>query len=157
MNILNELEIEFIHTPETTLLGKIKNIIAGVAVYIVWATAVLSLYKLTIPEFSHLKLQFYPISEIYTFISVCIFTPFFEEFLFRTPLLILKGVTYKRVSLWAILVSSVIFGYAHYGLWSIPVQGVGGIIFCYVYLKNGYSYISSVIMHSLINLYFFLT
>jgi membrane protease YdiL (CAAX protease family) len=157
-NLLNEIELELLHTPETTFLGKLKNVIFGAAAYIIWATFILFIYKTFIPEYNGIKLQFWPIehSTIYLFISSCIFAPFVEELFFRKPLDLVKHISISRVMIYYVIISSVIFGYIHRGVWSIPVQGVAGLIFCYVYLKNGYSYFSSVAMHFLINFYYFI-
>ncbi len=158
-NLLNEIELELLHTPETSILGKIKNIIFGATLYITWATLILLIYKTYIPEFKDIKLQFSWFSEpsqIYMFISSCILAPFMEELYFRTPMLFLKRMNIEKIILYYVIFSSAIFGYMHKGAWSIPVQGVAGILFCYVYLKNNYSYLSSVICHFLVNFYFFL-
>ncbi len=155
MNILDKIELDLL-TPETTILGKIKNIIFGATTYIIWATFILTLYKLFIPEFNNIKLQFFPPSQIYQFFSMCIFAPLAEEALFRLPLSLIKTIPIEKITLFFIVFSSLLFGYVHHGIWSIPIQGVAGLIFCYVYLKNNYSYISSVSMHFLINLYYFL-
>jgi len=159
MNIIGKLELELLHTPETSILGKIKNVIFGAALYISWATFVLFLYKTFVPEFSGVNLQFmyFPKSDMYIFISSCILAPFIEEIFFRKPLNLLKKFEQEKAILWYILFSSTLFGYLHNGSWSIPIQGVAGLIFCYVYLKNGYSYFSSVACHFLVNFYYFLT
>lgn len=156
-NILDKIEKELLYTPETTPLGKFKNIVFGAAMYITWATLILWIYKNTIPEFKNIELSFYRSSIQLTFFSMCVFAPLVEETLFRLgPLQLVKNIQSERITLIVILLSSIIFGYVHHGVWSIPVKGIAGILFCYVYLKNGYSYISSVFCHFLVNFYYFL-
>jgi len=158
-NLIGKLELELLHTPETTTLGKIKNIIFGAAAYIMWATFILFIYKSFIPEFGTIKLQFMFVeSTIHSFISMCILAPLVEEVFFRKPLSLLKKFEHEKIILLYVLFSSTLFGYIHsQGAWSVPIQGVAGLLFCYVYLKNGYSYISSVACHFLVNFYYFLT
>lgn len=154
---MKRLENELFNTPETTLFGKFKNIIIGTSVYIVWATLVLLGYNMFIPDFGVNNSSFsHPHSSIYIFFSSCILTPLFEELFFRTPLGLLKKLD-VQYTLYYIILSSVFFGYLHpLGLYSIPIQGFLGVLFCYVYLKNGYSYLSVVFMHFLINFFYFI-
>jgi membrane protease YdiL (CAAX protease family) len=61
-----------------------------------------------------------------------------EELVFRLPLALFIHHDARPVTiLIAALVLSVLFGGAHGGWWQIPVQGVGGFIFCLAFLKCG--------------------
>lgn len=90
----------------------------------------------------------------------CILAPLVEEFMFRHfPLQTLKLIPFPNESsrtkaiMLVVLMSSLIFGLMHGNGWdSVLIQGVTGLGFSYVYLKNNYSYWSSVITHSLYNL-----
>jgi membrane protease YdiL (CAAX protease family) len=89
------------------------------------------------------------------FFSV-IFAPLWEELAFRhAPYLIAKKLneSLKVNFTWPIMIlSSVIFGWGHgLGPISLLIQGVAGLALSYAYLKNNYSYWSSVIVHALWN------
>jgi len=149
---------QYIAEPEDTLLGKVRNIMLGVVFYIGWIELMFWLYKNLIPEFSYLGNvgEASPESWIYTFLSACILAPLIEEALYRLPLSIANNMNIKGIVLYTAIISSVLFGRIHWGEdWTVPWQGVAGIFFCYVYIKNGYSYISTVTMHFIINLYYF--
>lgn len=152
--VLDRLEEELLQNPETTFSGKCKNVVFGWGAYMLWVTFMLGFYKLLIPEFGDIRLIYgFNPSDGYLFVTSCIFAPLFEEIVFRlVPLQIARIFNKGRITLLVILFSSLLFGYGHaLGVWAIPIQGIGGLLFCYVYLKNGYSYSSSVIMHFLIN------
>lgn len=62
----------------------------------------------------------------------------FEETLFRLPLALFIQMNIPPMYLLVVAaLLSVIFGYAHGGWWQVPLQGVGGFIFCLVFLKCG--------------------
>ncbi|MEK9155610.1 MAG: CPBP family intramembrane glutamic endopeptidase [Patescibacteria group bacterium] len=61
-----------------------------------------------------------------------------EELIFRAPLSVVGKIwPGHRVGIWVALVSSIIFGYIHGGLATIPAQGVLGMILCFSYMKCG--------------------
>lgn len=159
--IIDKLEAH-LSQAETTFLGKLKNVLSGAVLYLAWAIFVIYIYEHEIPEFKKIPSFFslfrIPPSQIYTFITICIFAPFIEEVFYRTPLSIAKEIKIKGAVLYTAMFSSILFGSRHeLGNWSVPIQGVAGLLFCYVYIKNGYSFISSLSMHFLINLYYFLS
>lgn len=87
-----------------------------------------------------------------------IFAPIVEEFGFRwIPMLALLALVnrdqkkFDRVKWYYAFIWSVIFGYMHYGYFSIFVQGFLGFGLWYVYFRNRYSYVSGVILHFLWN------
>lgn len=157
-NWIGKLELELLHTPDTTFFKRIKNILFGAFMYIIWATVILAIYHLFIPEFKPGSSINFNFSKEFLFVEMCIFAPLFEELLYRVlPLESAKLFNKARFTLLTALLSSVIFGLAHSGgTWAVPVQGVGGLFFCYVYLKNGSSYWSSVLMHFIINFFYFI-
>lgn len=157
---MNKLE-QHLSIPETTLFGKIKNVLLGATVIILWTKFILWIYKATIPEFGFLNTSLFTYHSRYSiefnFILLCILAPLIEEYLFRKHLSIVKNIKMEGILFFFIIFSSIIFAIGHpLKIWAAPIQGIGGLLLCYVYIKNGYSYISSVIVHFLINLYFFL-
>jgi membrane protease YdiL (CAAX protease family) len=85
-----------------------------------------------------------------------ILAPLWEEAVFRHfPLQIMKSLSEekRKVLLWpTILFSSFIFGYMHDGASTVPIQGVGGIFICILYVKTGYKYWWGVAYHAFWNL-----
>ena len=86
------------------------------------------------------------------FMWVVVFAPITEELIFRfIPIRLTKYFLEGRGSftaiLWTIIVvSSIVFGYAH-GLWiNIFIQGISGIIFSCAFLRGGY--VCSVTAHA---------
>lgn len=84
------------------------------------------------------------------FFSLCIQAPIIEEFLFRHlpyQLGVKKwGIDFKYI----ILASSIIFGLMHTN-GGVLCQGIMGLVFFWVYLKNKESYWSAVLIHSIWN------
>lgn len=87
------------------------------------------------------------------FIAGCVLAPISEEIIFRhLPLRVLKAAgKEKELLLPSILFTSTVFGLMHQGYYSLLIQGVGGLIFSVVYIKNGYSLYSSILSHALWN------
>ena len=83
---------------------------------------------------------------------VCFLAPVYEEALFRYGWLELTKIMNKN-RLPSVLISSIIFGLMHksdsigHGL---LIQGVMGVVFCWMYLRHGYK--GSVTVHALWNL-----
>lgn len=158
---MNKLE-QHLLIQETTLFGKVKNILFGAVAYIIWTHFIFWIYGITIPEFaSTYNLQIFfpkpPPSKELVFTGMCILAPLIEELFYRVPLSIVKHIKIPGILTFSILFSSILFAVHHkLGFYAGPVQGMAGLLFCYVYIKNGYSYISSVLMHFLINFYLFL-
>ena len=86
----------------------------------------------------------------------CIFAPIVEEFLFRwiwiAAAIYFLGKRFKKIMWPFAAFLSIVFGVAHFGYFSIFIQGVLGMGLCYLYYKNRYGYLSAVICHSLWNL-----
>lgn len=83
----------------------------------------------------------------------CIFAPLWEEAVWRyAPIEILRKLTKFRDIKWPFIVGSgLLFGYWHYGPISVPIQGIAGMVLAWVYIENKFSYLSSVLVHSLWN------
>lgn len=141
-----------------SILDKAKNITFCFVACLIWVTLVTRFIQ-------YLTHQTWPDMIVYNIpyylIFSCLLAPVFEELFFRfIPLETHKLVTRDsseavqlKSQVLVVLFSSLLFGWAHgHGFTSILVQGVCGLGFAYVYIKNGYSYLSSVILHSLWNL-----
>jgi membrane protease YdiL (CAAX protease family) len=70
-----------------------------------------------------------------TFISVCIFAPFFEEWLCRG--IVLRGLLQKMNPFVAITISAAFFAILHMNPWQAIPAFVLGLLFGYVYYKTG--------------------
>jgi membrane protease YdiL (CAAX protease family) len=91
---------------------------------------------------------------LHIFFFSVIVAPLWEELAFRVgPLTFARGLQSntndKSVLIGVTIMASAIFGWGHgFGPISILIQGVMGFIFACVYIKNGYHYWSSVILHA---------
>lgn len=92
-------------------------------------------------------------------IRAVVLAPLIEEHLFRClPLVFLlwiplaQGRSRNRLVLEGVLFSSVLFGLMHGSPWNVALQGVLGVVLCWVYLKNNLSRWSPIIVHSLYNI-----
>jgi membrane protease YdiL (CAAX protease family) len=70
-----------------------------------------------------------------TIISVCIFAPFFEEWLCRG--IVLRGMLKRVKPAWAIIISALFFALIHANLWQAIPAFLMGLVFGYVYYKTG--------------------
>lgn len=141
-----------------TLLDKAKNITFVLFTGLIWVTLISRLFQWlsgqTWPD------MYVPNISLYLF-SSCILAPVLEELTFRAipfqAMRLAEGkmteANYLKLTWIVVAFTSIVFGLAHgNGFYSVLVQGVVGAGFAYVYLKNGYSYISAVITHALWNL-----
>lgn len=72
---------------------------------------------------------------IYSFLSVCIFAPLFEEWMCRG--IILRSLLQKVRPVWAIIISAVIFALMHGNLWQGFNAFAIGLLLGYVYYRTG--------------------
>lgn len=73
-----------------------------------------------------------------TFCGVLLVLAVVEEVVFRLPLVLAKRIFCSTTSVLACaIVFSAVFGYVHAGGWSIPVQGVTGLVLSTIFLKCG--------------------
>ena len=70
-----------------------------------------------------------------TIISVCIFAPFFEEWLCRG--IVLRGMLKHVKPVWAIIISALFFALIHMNFWQAVPAFMMGLVFGYVYYKTG--------------------
>jgi membrane protease YdiL (CAAX protease family) len=95
------------------------------------------------------------------FFLVCILAPLWEEFCFRvTPikfsqflesLAIKLGVPKNGIVAIFAISFAIFFGILHGNAFNICIQGVSGLLFCWLYLRNNNSYLSVVLAHAIWN------
>jgi len=148
--------LKFLLNHETKTFNKAANIAAAFILVVILNIGVLMFYKyLFAVEPFTMKFtvfnQFFPAFKhpfLIDFFFACIMAPIIEEVLFRmTPISILKASGKKELIIPGILFTSIIFGLMHDGAISILLQGVFGLVASMLYIKNNYSYWSSVILH----------
>lgn len=148
--------LKFLQNEERTFLGKCANIALGFILLVIWAVIVVAFYKWLFASKSWNPFGQILIYEHPFFIQIfltCIMAPLWEELVFRKlPLDIVKATEKKELIIPVILFTSVIFGLVHQGVPSILLQGAGGFVIACVYIKNGYSYWSSVTLHAMWNI-----
>lgn len=137
---------KWLETPAKGWFEKSLTVIAGLSVAVIW--------MLLISRLS----QFVPMNLlngdfIYYVITSCLIAPIWEEFAFREfPARVAKKLGADLLYP-TLLFSSIIFGWGHgQEMASLLKQGVLGVIFSFVYIKNGHSYLSAVTTHGLWNL-----
>lgn len=112
------------------------------------------LNPLYLTDIQHALPQTFGRSPVFLFFFACIMAPLWEEIIFRLlPLkaILLAPEKYRNGMLGVVAVSSaIIFGYLHHGTVSILIQGVGGGLYCWLYLRNK-SILSPMLAHSIWN------
>lgn len=130
----------------------IRNIFFVIGVsYILCSLFCLALMKMDVTRF-YMVQDAVTTTPVYDFV----FAPISEEFLFRwlpiTFMIRLMKGRFENVQwLFACLVS-IVFGVAHYGYFSIYIQGIFGLGACYLYYKNRYGFLSAVLCHAIWNI-----
>lgn len=153
--------MNFLFSPSRSLKQKLINIIISYVVFFIWCFLVSKFliylnppnpFEAPIPE----GLYFGPPLK-YIFFMSCIFAPLWEELVFRyAPAMIAKN-SQPSFLIPIMIISSAWFGWLHgNGAESIMIQGIIGFIFFWLFLKNGYSYWSSVLLHAMWNTTVFL-
>jgi membrane protease YdiL (CAAX protease family) len=133
---------------------KIANIFVAIGVSVLLVCILGVGFKLLFGEESRYPVfQKMPVTMNYLF-YLCVMVPFLEELIFRhLPIYILKKTEiFNRNKWYFIALIGIIFGWMHGSIINVWCQGLVGIALGWVYIKNNYSYISSVCAHSLYNL-----
>lgn len=145
-----------LNSPSTTFRDKLITILFGYLIVFLWMEFVGHLLHWLYPPppdsaFSQFFAPTKPPLRYEIFLTV-IWAPFWEEIFNRHAYgLIVKQIG-SQFLLPAMIISSFIFGWLHdNGQLSILRQGVMGMVFFYVYAKNGYSWRSSWAVHFLWN------
>lgn len=91
------------------------------------------------------------------FFILVILAPLYEELVFRVVPIKIAALFGKESLFPIIVLASVIFGLGHsyqysIGSLSLLFQGLGSLIYFWLYIRNGYSYLSIVTLHATWNL-----
>lgn len=135
-----------------SLADKCKNIATAFVIKITLSVAISALFSYLVAD--QIRVEEPPIRLV--FFMACVWAPFWEEIMYRwVPLTLAQRIDAKfdLNILWpVILLSSTIFGLDHgEGAVSLLYQGLGGIIYCLLYLKNNNSILSTMVLHSVWN------
>lgn len=87
------------------------------------------------------------------FLDCVVIAPLWEEAVFRlVPLLLVQRITKNKIALIVVvLASSILFGWVHGSIYNIPLQGLIGLLLCWLFLRNNNSYLSCFAMHGIRN------
>ena len=136
------------------MLGKLSTILLGLLIIFTWVIFLNNFLEVVI-GLNHIP--HHNTISIKNFFFLCIIAPLWEELAFRYVPITIASIFNKELVLPVIILSSIIFGWGHgNGTMSLLYQGVMGGVFSYVYVKNGYHYLSAVAIHFLWNLVCFL-
>jgi len=133
-----------------TIGEKINNILGAYGFLILWFVVIKFIYSLLGQEFGGGEEIEVP---LWQFFLVCIIAPIWEEAVYRyLPISLCKLSSKSEEIIFPVVIAlSCYFGFIHYGAASIAVQGVTGFVLFTVFIRNGSSYWSAVVLHSLIN------
>lgn len=137
----------------STLYEKLLTILGSFSVIILW-TAFIKLDLKYLVSYDFFGVSY---TALGSFVFQCILAPLWEEGVYRyAPIQIarkLKKSSGQDFTIPIIIISSALFGWGHgNGPVSLIIQGVMGVLLSYVYIKNNYSYWSSVLVHFLWNI-----
>jgi len=132
---------------------KASNIVIALGVGLIVILTFDFIFKVILGDMSplpHFSKEIPPFPLIFT---ALITAPIFEEMIFRyAPLELLKSTQIFRENKWLIVfLIGILFGWLHGNYYNVYCQGVMGVAFGWVYIKNQMSYISAVVAHSLYN------
>lgn len=155
--------LQSLNRPSSTFKGKVINIFIAYGVIFVWIFLINKLINFldpppAMPDFG-ISDDSAPstIFLLFSFFFAVIWAPLWEELVFRRAPALLAKALGENFLLPITIISSAVFGWGHgNGPESLLIQGVMGFVFFYVYIKNGYSYWSSVSLHALWNVSLFL-
>lgn len=144
--------MKYILTPAKTAWEKLFVILVGFLLILIWNYSALSFigwlntYQISIP--------FLPPPPKYELFFACILAPIWEELAYRyAPIQISKKFNHELL-IPILIISSAMFGWGHGRAGeSILIQGVTGLIFAFVYIKNNYSLLSSMFLHGFWNFF----
>lgn len=147
---------KLVDNPERSFFGRAANVFAGFGFSVFWIPIIAFIINyFRLPIHPH-QASLNPLELNLVFYSVII-APLWEELAFRVgPLMltrrIARGLNDNGILLAGVIISSAIFGWMHNdGANSILMQGVMGFVMALVYIRNGFNYWSSVIVHALWN------
>jgi len=135
-----------------TLVEKGQNILLGWSITFILNALVILLLKTFTSHFQGFGIPSTPLP-IEGIIYSCVIAPILEELIFRKIGFSLFRFYphYEQNKYYICAVIAALFGFLHGGIMNVYIQGVAGFFFGWVYIKNGNSYWSAVITHSLHN------
>lgn len=133
-----------------SLASKAVVILAGLSMTLIWySLTIYGLFPLLFgPRGPHGDSEPWQVLAFFR----CVWAPIWEEAAYRyAPITLAKNI--DEIHIWPIVViASALFGWQHSGPSGVLFQGVMGLIFSWVYIRNGYCYWSAVILHATWNI-----
>ena len=144
---------QLVGKPCRSFACRARSIGIGFGIVVFWTALMAILIKSRQPQIPFFPGGYLP-ARVEGFIFSCLIAPLWEELAFRHgPLNFAKAIG-KQAVMPMVLITSVWFGWMHNnGNESIILQGVMGFVTAMVYIKNGFSYWSAVILHFLWNVF----
>lgn len=156
-----------------TFSGQLGTIALGLLACLVWAFIAIWIWQFlykpspaSILSLGGFKLHPFHLHDVdFNYVSVwgditfiLILCPLWEELAFRVIPIQIARVVPRNLTWPIVLMAGFIFGWYHGSLANIIMQGVLGVIMTWVYIRNGFSFMSSFLTHAFYNLivvYFF--
>lgn len=148
----NSTYMQLLEPQAFTVLDKIKNICLVYVFKAIWYSLVTLGISFIFPSSgSPFSIDSTPI--FITIIFGIILTPLWEELAFRYIPITFAKLLGQAFILPTIFLSSLMFGFGHPGgMIALLLQGVGGFIYSILYIRNNYSYWSTVTAHAMWNI-----
>jgi hypothetical protein len=140
----------FFENQATKFWPRLMNIFLGFAFLVIWVAIASRTYDGVYGQAYSFKTDLF---------GACMITPLWEELRFRwVPIAIGKRLGQGFI-IPLVILSSIQFGLAHGEpmIFHLMVQGVMGFVLSWVYIKNRYSYLSSVFLHAIWNAFIIFT
>ena len=134
------------------MIEKVTNVLSAWGMGFLLAAISVAIFNNVVPGF-YMHIFAEKMVSLSFLLYVCVVAPIGEEFVFRyIPLTLLRKTDLFEDNKWIfVTILAIVFGYSHGGYFNIFIQGIPGFFFGWVYIKNGMSYPSAVITHSLYN------
>lgn len=146
--------LKFLLNSEKKTINKLRNVFIAYGILMVWLVIITTIYRELFAQDFEMQL-FVPAYKHPNWVNIFYYLfipPIFEEILFRKfPLDIIKSTKKYDLLLPTMLFTSTVFGLVHGDASNILIQGVGGFILACLYVKNGFSWWSSALLHFLWN------
>lgn len=133
-------------------VDKIKNIATAFVFILIWVVTLQALLSLivripsVIPNTSSVTLR--------ALFFACIVAPLWEEATYRVAPIMIARTLSQQIVFPVVIISSALFGFGHgHGVHSLLFQGMMGFVFCVIYIKNNYCYLSAVTLHAMWNFF----
>ena len=135
--------MKFLGEVSEGLFDKLKNVIFAFLIFTVWIYAITSFLNYLVDG------QYGPPPMKYRFFMSVIWAAVWEEAVFRVAPITIANKIDPKLIFPVVIISSALFGWGHgAGPISLLIQGVMGFVLSCLYIKNGFSYWSVVLLHS---------